>query len=82
VKPKLSGNIFLFLCISLLVACGDGDGDGTQQSRMTPVKVQTNQKFISLSHRATCGLTGQGQAYCWGSNSGGQVGRPPYYEIL
>jgi hypothetical protein len=24
-KPRLSGNIFLFLCISLLVACG-GDG--------------------------------------------------------
>ena len=57
-------------------------GDGTQQSRMTPVKVRTNQKFISLSHRATCGLTDQGQAYCWGNNSGGQVGRPPYYEIL
>jgi len=57
-------------------------GDGTQQSRMTPVKVQTNQKFISLSHRPTCGLTDQGQAYCWGNNSGGQVGRPPNYEIL
>jgi len=57
-------------------------GDGTQQSRMAPVRVQTNQKFISLSHRATCGLTDQGQAYCWGNNSGGQVGRPPNYEIL
>ena len=57
-------------------------GDGTQQSRMAPVRVQTNQKFISLSHRPTCGLTDQGQAYCWGNNSGGQVGRPPNYEIL
>jgi hypothetical protein len=28
VKPKLSGNIFLFLCISLLVACGGGGGEG------------------------------------------------------
>ncbi len=96
-QPVAGDHNFLELHAGFTHTCGltaDGDaycwgqnylgelGDGTQQTRMTPVKVQTNQKFISLSHRATCGLTDQGQAYCWGNNSGGQVGRPPYYEIL
>jgi len=55
-------------------------GDGTQEIRTSPVKVQTSQKFVSLSHRPTCGLTAQGQAYCWGDNGSGQIGKPPYYE--
>ena len=29
-KPKLNGNIFLILCISLLAACGGGGGGGTE----------------------------------------------------
>jgi alpha-tubulin suppressor-like RCC1 family protein len=96
-QPVAGGHKFSELYAGFIHTCGlttDGDaycwgqnylgelGDGTQQPRTTPVKVQTNQKFIRLSHRATCGLTNNGQAYCWGSNSSGQVGKPPHYEIL
>ena len=96
-QPVAGGHKFSELYAGFLHTCGlkaDGTtycwgqnytgelGDGTRQDRTAPVKVQTNQKFISLSHRATCGLSNQGQAYCWGLNSGGQVGKPPYYEII
>jgi hypothetical protein len=35
-KPKLSSNVFLFLCISLLAACGGGGGDGAQEQTNPP----------------------------------------------
>jgi alpha-tubulin suppressor-like RCC1 family protein len=77
-----------FLHVCGLTAQGDaycwgenamGDlGDGTQQSRLTPVKVQAGVPFASLSQRASCALTSTGTVYCWGNNAYGQVGRPAH----
>nr|MDQ2668266.1 hypothetical protein [Gemmatimonadota bacterium] len=59
---------------------GDGTGtgsygDGTTR-RPSPVKVAGNLKFQHLAAGAnlTCGITRDGAAYCWGSNSGGRLG--------
>ncbi len=53
-------------------------GDGTQINRASPVVVATPSgvSFTSLSAGAgtTCGLTGGGQAFCWGANFDGQLG--------
>ena len=53
-------------------------GDGTGTDRLTPVAVAmpAGVTFTSLSAGGshTCGLTGAGAAYCWGSNGGGQLG--------
>jgi len=41
-----------------------------------PVRVAGNLAFASISagHQYTCGITTSGAAYCWGSNSYGQLG--------
>lgn len=63
-------------------------GDGTQIFRYTPVAVKGGLTFVTVSTPAdpdvslsdggdgfhTCGLTSGGAAYCWGSNSSGQLG--------
>ncbi len=59
-------------------------GDGTLTSRLKPVPVagglsfrwvSTNSANISFKWQsATCGVSGGGKAYCWGSNLHGQLG--------
>src|SRR4051812_31405788 len=54
-------------------------GDGTTIQRLTPVLVAGGLKFIHLAAGGgfTCGLRQLGRvtrAYCWGSNSVGQLG--------
>jgi alpha-tubulin suppressor-like RCC1 family protein len=54
-----------------------GNGD-TAAVNSTPVAVAGGLKFQTLSvskvDGVTCGLTADGVAYCWGDNSGGQLG--------
>ncbi len=54
------------------------NGDGTTDLRSKPVRVVGTTAFggISTGVRGghTCGLTTAGRAYCWGSNSSGQLG--------
>ena len=59
---------------SLAFCWGDGSlgalGDGTRASRTDPTAVAGNLKFKSISAsgmRHTCALTGDGDAWCWGS---------------
>jgi alpha-tubulin suppressor-like RCC1 family protein len=55
-------------------------GDGTTTGRLTPVAVAGGLFFRQVSAGGTefgshtCGKTGAGVAYCWGSNSNGQLG--------
>ncbi|MGH7627900.1 MAG: Ig-like domain-containing protein [Gemmatimonadales bacterium] len=57
-------------------------GDGTTLTRLTPAAVappmgqSTPLAFtaLSLGNLHTCGLTGSGVIYCWGSNTSGQLG--------
>ncbi|MFL5495277.1 MAG: RCC1 domain-containing protein [Gemmatimonadales bacterium] len=52
-------------------------GDGTTTGRLTPVAVQGDLQFqtIEVSDEHACGLTaGDRRAFCWGSNSTGQLG--------
>jgi alpha-tubulin suppressor-like RCC1 family protein len=53
-------------------------GDSTTVKRFTPVAVKqpVGVTFTTLATGSTftCGLTGAGQAYCWGSNQFGQIG--------
>jgi alpha-tubulin suppressor-like RCC1 family protein len=52
-------------------------GDNTTTQRLTPVAVQQGGvtfTSITAGSQHTCGLTGAGAAYCWGSNIYGQLG--------
>jgi len=55
-------------------------GDGTTSDRLTPVPVVGGLEFrqgnrgITVGIGHTCGVTTRDQAYCWGSNSSGQLG--------
>jgi alpha-tubulin suppressor-like RCC1 family protein len=52
-------------------------GDNSVTRRLTPVAVQQGGvtfASISAGYAHTCGLTGAGQAYCWGLNYYGQLG--------
>lgn len=52
-------------------------GDGTGTNRRTPVQVDLDGKqFVRLSSGSgtTCAITTEGEAYCWGGNTEGQLG--------
>jgi alpha-tubulin suppressor-like RCC1 family protein len=53
-------------------------GDGTNEERLSPVPVSGAVRFVALtggrSLNFTCGLDASGTAWCWGSNSSGQLG--------
>ncbi|NCU42105.1 MAG: RCC1 repeat-containing protein, partial [Candidatus Moranbacteria bacterium] len=57
-------------------------GDNTTTSRYTPIQVKgvdgvgflENVSWISLGESHTCAMKTDGTAYCWGSNSSGQLG--------
>lgn len=52
-------------------------GDNTTTDRTSPVAVRQGGvtfALISAAFETTCGITGAGQAYCWGKNSYGQIG--------
>lgn len=52
-------------------------GDETSASSTGPVPVTGNLRFEELTGSGgdhTCGLTGNGEAYCWGENAMGQLG--------
>ena len=53
-----------------------GTGDLELFSSYTPVAVVGGHEFVQLVSGGfnACGLTGSGQAYCWGYNQNGQVG--------
>ena len=52
------------------------DGSSGAWAITVPTAVSGNLKFASLADGSnhTCGLTTSGMAYCWGSNSNGQLG--------
>jgi serine/threonine protein kinase/alpha-tubulin suppressor-like RCC1 family protein len=53
-------------------------GDGRTSGRRTPTAVQDGGgiafSFISAGSAHACGVTAGGEGYCWGDNSGGQLG--------
>jgi alpha-tubulin suppressor-like RCC1 family protein len=59
-------------------------GDGTQDDAATALKVGSQERVqlseqirfssLSTSDRHTCGVSTEGTAYCWGSNTAGQLG--------
>jgi alpha-tubulin suppressor-like RCC1 family protein len=52
-------------------------GHGTYNSYTTPNAVQDNgSRFVQIAAASyyTCGLTDEGQAFCWGRNAEGQLG--------
>ena len=50
--------------------------DGATGNRRSPQRVNTTERFVQVdggdSH--TCGLTAEGRAFCWGSNTAGGLG--------
>lgn len=53
-------------------------GNGASNNVSTPTAIQTSSKFASLAASGwptVCGLTTDGDAYCWGSDYGGALGK-------
>jgi alpha-tubulin suppressor-like RCC1 family protein len=51
-------------------------GDGTTTERHTPSRVAGSRRWdtVIAGWRNSCGVTGAGRAFCWGSNDSGQLG--------
>ena len=52
-------------------------GDGTYKKHLTPVGVNglnANVQLLAAGTKHTCALTSDGEVYCWGLNSSGQLG--------
>lgn len=56
-----------------------GDGNPGPGPVATPVVVQTDLEFVAIvaGGAHTCALASAGEAYCWGSDSDGQLGHGP-----
>ena len=54
-----------------------GDGDQTGSSKFVPVQLSLRVEFQSLSvgSHHSCGVASTGDAYCWGTDESGQLGR-------
>jgi alpha-tubulin suppressor-like RCC1 family protein len=60
---------------------GDGQlGDGAMTNRATPAPIADNHVFANVlaSNYTGCGLTGDGEAYCWGDNYYNERGDESY----
>ena len=60
-------------------------GGGTRPEEITsPTQVGTRTDWarVSAGGSHTCGITSSGSAYCWGSNSQGQVGSGEIAEVI
>lgn len=55
---------------------GLGNGGAANDSSRVPVPVAGGLRFraISAGYTSVCAITAPGEAYCWGSNGGGQLG--------
>ena len=70
----------------LVTACGGSEPISTEfptavdlSPRSTPALVSGGHEFaaVSADRLRTCGVTTNGDAYCWGSNERGQLGHLP-----
>ena len=61
-----------------------GDGKKSNAAQRDPSAVTGGLKFttLTLGRTYTCGLTADGSAYCWGSNTAGQLGDGTLEERL
>ena len=55
---------------------GGGHESGDETYEYTPQKVVKGTDFVSISAKGshTCGLKGDGSAWCWGGNEEGELG--------
>ena len=49
-------------------------GNGTTTSQLTPIKILSNIRSVSLVKKRSAAITENGDLYCWGNNENGQVG--------
>lgn len=56
---------------------GAGVPSGTTEDFHEPAKVNSSNRFVTLSigNNHTCGVVTDGRGYCWGSNGRGKLGR-------
>jgi alpha-tubulin suppressor-like RCC1 family protein len=77
-SSRAFGAIFLILATAGCVTdpYGTGDCGGVKSCSREPVAVAGEQRFVEIqaNQMHSCGLTAEGDLYCWGDNSWGQIG--------